>query len=270
MTLPETTVARIAARILLTAATLVVGYLLARLARSMLARSFRRQSPDGTISLFASRLVYAVLLAVTISVALGELGVETASIVAIIGAAGLAIGLALQGSLANLASGLLLVVLKPFKTGDYIEGAGQSGTVMEVGLFATVLRTFDSRKVVVPNSKLTDGTIVNYSTHPTRRLDTKVSVAYSSDLGRVREVLAGVLAAEPRVLADPAPVISVEELADSGVVIGLRIWLKSSDYWPVRFELLGKVKEAFDAAGIEIPFPQRDVHIKTPNPKGAN
>ena len=145
MTLPETTVARIAARILLTAATLVVGYLLARLARSVLARSFRRQSPDGTISLFASRLVYAVLLAVTISVALGELGVETASIVAIIGAAGLAIGLALQGALANLASGLLLVVLKPFKTGDYIEGAGQSGTVMEVGLFATVLRTFDSR-----------------------------------------------------------------------------------------------------------------------------
>lgn len=250
-----------ALRTVLAILILGVGFFIAHLARLSMMRAIRRKCAEETAGKFASNFIHIALIVVAIAAALAEMGVQTTSIVAIIGTVGIAIGLALQNSLANLASGMLLVILKPFAAGDFIEGAGQSGTVMEVGLFATTLKTFDGRKVVVPNSKLTDGNIVNFSTHPTRRLDTSVTVSYSADLAHVRKTLLDVFAAEPRILSFPEPIVAVDELGDNGVAIGIKVWTNSKDYWPLRFQLLGSVKTAFDAAGIEIPFPQRVVHM---------
>lgn len=248
-------------RTLLAVLILVIGLLVARLARLSIMRAIRRKCAEETAGRFASNFIHITLITVAIAAALAEMGVQTTSIIAIIGTVGIAIGLALQSSLANLASGIILVILKPFTVGDFIEGAGQSGTVAEVGLFATTLKAIDGKKVVVPNAKLTDGCIVNYSTHPTRRLDASVTVSYSADLEKVKSTLLGVIAAEPMILRVPEPIVAVNELGDNGVEIGIKVWANSQDYWPLRFKILGSVKAAFDAAGIEIPFPQRVVHI---------
>lgn len=245
----------------LAALLLAGGFFLAWLLRKVAARAMRRGRADPMVARFASQLAYILIIALAVAAALGELGVQTASIVAVIGAAGIAIGLALQNSLANLASGLMLITLRPFSVGDYIDGGGCAGTVMSVGLFATTLRTFDGVKIVVPNAKLTDGNIIDYSTHSTRRFDTSVSVAYASNLDFVKETVLKTLSADERVLPDPAPVVSIDALGDSGVVVGIRVWTESKNYWPLRFELLGKIKADFDAAGIEIPFPQRVVRM---------
>lgn len=245
----------------LAAATLVIGLLLAWAIRWLVGRAMKRGDSDPIVRRFVTRLLYAIVAMFAIAATLSRLGVQTASLVAAIGAVGIAVGLALQNSLANLASGLLLVAMKPFRAGDYIEGAEETGFVQEVGLFATVLKTFDGRKVVIPNSKLTDGNIIDFSAHPTRRIDTSVSVAYASDLSAVRARVRATLAADERILADPAPIVSIDELGDSGVTVGIRAWVKNEDYWPVRFEILEKIKADFDAAGIEIPFPQRVVKI---------
>lgn len=250
-----------AARAGLAAATLVIGMLLAWALKWLTVHAMRRGHADPIVTKFTSRLLYYIVAIFAIAATLSRLGVQTSSIVTVIGAAGIAIGLALQNALANLASGLLLVALKPFRAGDYIEGADQSGSVEEVGLFNTTLKTIDGRKVVIPNSKLTDGNIVDYTTHPTRRLDTSVSVAYSSDLAAVRARVNAVLAADGRILTEPAPIVSIDELGDSGIKVGIRVWVKSEDYWTVRFEILERIKADFDAAGIEIPFPQRVVRV---------
>lgn len=242
-------------------AILVCGCLLAWIVRKSIEKALTKGNSDPMVTKFVSRLLYAIVAVLAIAASLGALGVQTASIAAAIGAAGIAIGLALQNSLSNLASGLMLVTLKPFRAGDYIEGAGQTGSVDEVGLFATMLKTFDGRRVIVPNSKLTDGNIVNYASFPTRRMDVSVSVAYSSNLAFVKERLTKVIADEVRILTDPAPGIAVDQLADSGINISLKLWVKREDYWPVRFTILEKIKNDFDANGIEIPFPQRVVHI---------
>lgn len=240
----------------------VAGLFLAWLAKRMILRAMRKCRTESTVARFVSQLTYAILLAVTVAVALGAIGVQTASIAAIIGAAGIAIGLSLQSSLSNLASGLLLVTLKPFRAGDYIEGADQAGTVVEVGLFATTLRTIDGKTAVIPNSLLTNGCIVNYSAHPMRRMDLSVSVAYATDLEAAKKVLLDTVSADSRVIAESGPIVSVNELGDSGIEMGVRFWVNNEDYWPMRFEILGKIKAALDAAGIEIPFPQRVVSIK--------
>lgn len=240
----------------------VAGIFVAWFAKRMIVRTMRKCHAEATVSRFVSQLAYAILLAVTVAVALGAIGVQTSSIAAIIGAAGIAIGLSLQSSLSNLASGMLLVTLKPFRAGDYVEGAGQAGTVVEVGLFTTTLRTFDGKNVVIPNSLLTNGCIVNYSAHPMRRMDLSVSVAYATDLEKAKKTLLDTVSADSRVIAEPAPVVSVNELGDSGVSMGVRFWVNNEDYWPLRFVILGEIKAAFDAAGIEIPFPQRVVSIK--------
>jgi len=248
-------------RIGIALAIFVAGIAAAWLARLIAMRSLRDGKPGPMVARFVSQLAYATLIALTIAAVLGQLGVQTASIVAVIGAAGLAIGLALQNSLANIASGLIVVALKPFNVGDFIEGGGQAGTVMEVGLMATTLKTAAGQKVVIPNSKLTDGSIINYSAHPTRRFDTSVSVAYSSDLSFVKETVRKAIDSDPRILQDPQPIVSIDNLADSGITVGIRVWIGGADYWNVRFSLLEKIKGAFDEAGIEIPFPQRVVKI---------
>ena len=181
---------------------------------------------------------------------------------AVIGAAGLAIGLALQGSLSNLASGLLIVMQRLFLVGDYIEGGGVGGTVQEIRLFTTLLKTFDGRRVIVPNARLTNDDIVNYSVYPTRRVEVVVAVDYSSDLALVRKTALAILEGDERILPDPAPVVVVKNLGESGIDIAIRAWVNREHYWNVFFELQEKVKNSFDAAGITIPFPQRVVHLR--------
>ncbi len=186
---------------------------------------------------------------------------QTTSFVAVVGAAGLTIGLALQGSLANFAAGILMIIFKPFKVGDYIEGGGVDGIVEEIGIFTTELKTFDNKKIIVPNAKLTSDNIINYTAREIRRVDIVASVSYSDDLDKVRKVLEDILAADEHVLKEPAPKIAVLELADSSVNFAVRPWVKTSDYWDVFFATQESIKKQFDAAGISIPFPQQDVHL---------
>jgi small conductance mechanosensitive channel len=193
--------------------------------------------------------------------AIHQLGIQTASLIALLGAAGLAVGLALQGSLSNFAAGVLIVLFRPYKVGDWIEGGGVSGAVEEVQILTTVLKTGDNKRVIIPNSQIMGTTITNYSANETRRVDLVVGVSYSDDLDKVRKELEGLVAADERILKDPAVTIAVSELADSSVNFVLRPWVNTADYWGVYFDLTEAIKKRFDEVGISIPFPQRDVHI---------
>ena len=249
-------------KVMVAAAIFVGGYVFAKLVKSIVKKAVKRGKTEPTVGLFAANFAYAAILAVVLAAAMGEVGVQTASIVAVIGAAGLAIGLALQGSLSNLASGLIIVMQRLFMVGDYIEGGSVGGTVQEIRLFSTVLKTFDGRRVIVPNAKLTNDNIVNYSVYPTRRVEVVVSVDYSSDLSLVRKTALSILTDDGRILPDPAPAVVVKNLGDSGIDVAIRVWVKREDYWNVFFELQESVKNQFDAAGIVIPFPQRVVHLR--------
>lgn len=243
------------------AVILFLGRLAARGTRKVLRRLLRKHSVDETLVSFACSLSYVAVLALVIIAALSQLGVQTASFVAILGAVGLAIGLALQGSLSNFAAGVLMVIFKPFKVGDFIEGGGTAGIVEAIGIFTTDLRTPDNKKVIVPNGKLVTDNITNYSAKEERRVDIVVGVSYADNLDRVRRVLEDILQADGRVLKDPAPVIGVLDLAESSVNFAVRPWVKTQDYWDVYFHLHEEIKKRFDAEGITIPFPQSDVHM---------
>jgi len=193
--------------------------------------------------------------------ALAKFGIQTASFVAILGAAGFAIGFALQGSLANFAAGVLILVLRPFRVGDFIIGAGEAGTVKKIQLFTTELATPDNIKVMVPNGKLFGDVIKNVTAYDTRRVDLVIGIGYSSDIQKAYDVMMDIISKDSRILSDPPAQIAVSELADSSVNSVVRPWVKKEDYWPVRFELTRKIKEAFDENTIEIPFPQRAVHM---------
>jgi small conductance mechanosensitive channel len=240
--------------------TLIVGLFVARLISSGFHKMMSKRKLDPTIVDFVSHMVRYVIVAFVVIAALGRIGVQTTSFIALIGAAGLAVGLALQGSLSNFASGVLIIVLRPFKAGEYIEAAGTAGSVNSVQIFATTLTTPDNKIVVVPNSSILDGNIINYSRMPTRRIDLLIGVSYSADLAKTRQVLEAVVKANSRVLATPEPQVAVAELGDSSVNLVVRPWVNGTDYWPVRFELMEAIKNALDEAGIEIPFPQMDIH----------
>ncbi|MGR8920683.1 MAG: mechanosensitive ion channel family protein [Gammaproteobacteria bacterium] len=242
-------------------AIFVVGRWAARLVANGISRLLERRGVDAILVSFLGNVVYVGTIVFVVVAALGQLGIQTASFVAIIGAAGLAIALAFQGSLSNLASGVLLVTFRPFKVGDFIEAGGTSGVVERLDIFTTQVRTGDNKTIIVPNSAISGGTIVNYSTKPTRRLDLVVGVGYDVDLDKVRTVLEDILSADERVLSDPAPTIGVTALADSSVNFVVRPWCASGDYWPLHFTLHETIKKRFDAEGISIPFPQRDVHL---------
>jgi small conductance mechanosensitive channel len=242
-------------------AILVLGWLAAKLARRIIKRLLTgTRLAEAAISFVAS-LAYIGLMAFVIIAALGKLGVQTASFVAVLAAAGLAIGLALQGSLANFAAGFLIVVFQPFKVGDYIEGAGVAGTVEEIEIFTTTLRTPDNKKIIVPNAKMTGDNIINYSAKEVRRVDLVFGISYGDDVEKAQHVLMEVLRGDSRVLDDPEPAVVVLELADSSVNFAVRPWVKTADYWDVRFDLTKQVKLRFDAEGVSIPFPQQDVHL---------
>ena len=243
---------------------LVIFYV-GRIAISLVVRGLRkimqRQEVDKTLETFVCNLVRMALLVVVIIAAISALGIETTSFIAIFGAAGLAIGLALQGSLSNFAAGVLIVLFRPYRVGDYVEAAGVSGTIEQVQILTTMLVTPDNKQIVVPNSQIMDSIITNYSAKDTRRVDMVVGVSYSDDLDQVRKLLEEMVAADDRILEDPACTIAVSELADSSVNFVLRPWVKATDYWGVKFDLTEAIKKRFDHEGISIPFPQQDVHL---------
>lgn len=238
-----------------------VGKLLSRLVSRGVAKVLGHKQVDKTVISFVASLVYGLAFTLTLIVAISHLGFNTSSLVAIVGAAGLAIGLALQGSLSNFASGVLLISFRPFKAGDFVEVSGVAGIVEEVLIFSTKLRTGDNKTVIIPNGAITGGTITNYSAKPTRRIDLVIGVSYDANLAQTRQILADVVSKDERVLKDQDVTIGVSELADSSVNIVVRPWVQSGDYWPVYFDLLENIKVALDEAGIEIPYPHLSVQV---------
>lgn len=239
----------------------VVGRWVARALRNVAKKMMVKGDVDETLISFVGNLTYITLLAFVIIAALNQLGIQTTSFIAVIGAAGLAIGLALQGSLANFAAGVLMIIFRPFTAGDYIEGAGVAGVVEEIQIFATQLKTPDNKTIIVPNAKMMGDNITNYSAKDTRRVDMVIGVGYGDDLKKVREILEDILAKDDRILEDPAPTIGVLELGDNSVNFAVRPWVKTEDYWGAYFDVTETVKRRFDEEGISIPYPQRDVHL---------
>jgi small conductance mechanosensitive channel len=248
-------------KVIMAAAILIIGRFAAIGIRSLVRRVMVKSRVDKTLVSFITNLAFVAIMAFVIIAALGQLGVQTASFVAVLGAAGLAVGLALQGSLANFAAGILMMIFKPFKVGDYIEAGGTSGAVVSIGIFTTELKSPDNKKVIVPNAKVTGDNITNFTANDQRRVDMVAGVSYSDNLDKVRKVLEGILAEDKRILKNPAPTIGVLELADSSVNFAVRPWVKTADYWDVYFATQEKIKKRFDAEGIAIPFPQQDVYI---------
>lgn len=246
---------------------LVIGWIVAGwAARVTRAAADRANWMDTTLKPLASSIVRYFVLIITVVAVLNQFGVETTSVIAVLGAAGLAIGLALQGTLSNVAAGVMILVLRPFKVGDYVEAGGRAGTIKEVGLFGTELATPDNVFISVPNSAIIGGAITNFSRHGTRRIDIIVGIGYGADIDQAFDVLGKLASADSRVLEDPAVHLSVRELADSSVNLGFRFWVNAADYWQVLCDMNKGVKQGLDTAGIEIPFPQRVVEIKNPTP----
>ena len=240
---------------------IVVGRWLARFIRKTAEKMMTRSKVDATLVTFVGNLIYIALLTFVILAALAQLGIQTTSFIAVIGAAGLAVGLALQGSLANFAAGILMLLFRPFKVGDFIEGGGVSGIVEEMHIFTTQLRTPDNKTIIIPNAKITGDNITNYTKKENRRVDLVIGVSYRDDIEKVKRVIADVLNGDDRVLKDPAPTIAVLGLGDSSVNFAVRPWVKTENYWNVYFDTTERIKKRFDAEGISIPFPQRDVHL---------
>ena len=238
-----------------------IGRLAARWLVRLSERLMRKGGMDDMLVHFLGNIASALLLAFVVLAALDQLGVNTTSALAVLGAAGLAVGLALQNSLANFAAGVMLIVFRPFKTGDFVEAGGVSGVVETIAVFSTTMKTGDNKEVIVPNGQIYGGTIINYSARPTRRIDLVFGIGYDDDIKQAKQILETEMTRDERILADPAPTILVLELGDSSINLAARPWVNSSDYWTVRSDLLENVKQAFDAAGITIPYPQRDMHV---------
>ena len=242
-------------------ALFAVGRWVAGWIRKGVRGALQRGNMDPTLIPFVSSLTYYLVLAFVVIAVLGTVGIQTASLVAVLGAAGLAVGLALQGTLSNFAAGVMLLVFRPFKVGDYVEAGGTAGSVVAIGIFMTQLTTPDNVGITVPNSSVWGSTIKNYAANSTRRLDLVVGISYEDHIGQAIEIITGVLQADARVLAEPAPVVAVNELGDSSVNLVVRPWCNREDYWPLRFDLVRALKEQLEGAGLSIPFPQRDVHL---------
>jgi len=257
----QTTGVEFAVNVVTAIAIFYVGRLVIGLITRALHKVMQAQKLDKTLETFVCNLIRMVLLVFVVIAAISQIGVQTTSLIAVIGAAGLAVGLALQGSLSNFASGVLIVMFGPYKVGDFVEAAGISGSVEEVQILTTVLKTGDNKRVIVPNSQIMNSIITNYSANETRRIDMVIGVSYDDDLGKVRKTLEELVAADERILTDPACTIAVAELADSSVNFILRPWVKTADYWAVKLQLTEAIKNRFDEVGIAFPFPQQDVHL---------
>ncbi len=242
-------------------AILIIGKWVAKFFRTMINKILAKRDIDPSLRSFVASLIYYALIAFIVLAALAQLGIQTTSFIAVIGAAGLAIGLALQGSLANFAAGFLIIIFRPFKAGDYIEGGGTAGTVEKIEIFTTQLKTPDNKTVIVPNASMTASNIVNYSTKGTRRVDMVFGISYEDDIDKAKKILQEIIAEDERVLQEPEPLIALAELADSSVNFYVRPWTTADDYWSFLFDTTEKVKKRFDSEGISIPYPQRDVHV---------
>lgn len=239
----------------------IVGRIAAKITTSLVRRALARTDIEDTLERFLCNILYAVLMIVVVIATINQLGIQTTSLLAVLGAAGLAVGLALQGSLSNFAAGVLIIAFRPYKVGDFIEAGGVSGSVEEVQIFTTILKSPDNKIIIVPNSQVMAAEIVNYSARDTRRVDLVAGCGYDDDLDKVTRVLNEIVNSDERVLKDPAPTIAVSELADSSVNFVVRPWVNSGDYWGVYFDLTETIKKRFDQEGIAIPYPQRDVHV---------
>jgi small conductance mechanosensitive channel len=239
---------------------LILGRIAAGISRRIVRRALERGKTDPSIVSFVGSLTFFLILIFAVLAALAKFGVQTASFVAILGAAGFAVGFALQGSLGNFAAGVLILVLRPYRIGDFIETVGVSGNVKDIQLFTTILATPDNIKIMVPNGKIFGDVIKNVTGYDTRRVDLVMGIGYTSDIQKAQDIMMAIMKEDNRILPDPAPHIAVSELADSSVNFVVRPWVKKEDYWGVKFDLTRKFKEAFDENGIEIPFPQRVVH----------
>ena len=240
---------------------LIIGRQVVKILIKIISTALERSNTEDTVRIFVTNLLNTLLMIVVFIAAINQLGIQTTSIIAVLGAAGLAIGLALQGSLSNFAAGILIVIYRPYKVGDYIQADNHLGTVDDIQIFSTVLKTPDNKLVVVPNGSIMNGSIVNFSNQDKRRVDIIASCSYEDDIDKVKSVLADILSKDDRILNEPKPRIAVSELADSSVNFIVRPWVKNSDYIDVYYSLLEEIKKRFDQEGIAIPYPQTDVHI---------
>jgi len=238
-----------------------VGKWVANLVCRFCTRLMRQAKVDETLTRFLANIIYAILMVVVILAALSELGINTTSLAAVLAAAGFAVGMALQGTLGSFASGVMLILFKPFKLGDFVEAGGTSGVVEEIQIFSTLLRTPDNISIIVPNGQITGGTIKNYSQKETRRIDLEFGCGYDDDLKEVKSFLEQAIRSDERVLADPEPVVAVNELGDSSVNFVVRPWVNNADYWGARWDLIEKIKLGFDERGFNIPYPTQDHHV---------
>jgi small conductance mechanosensitive channel len=239
---------------------LVVGRIVAGLVRKGVRTALGKSKADASLVSFFGSLAYYAIIVFAVLAALAKFGVQTASFVAVMGAAGFAVGFAMQGSLSNFAAGVMLLAFRPFKVGDFVDVGGTAGTVKEIQLFTTVLATPDNIKIIVPNGSVFGNTIKNFAGYDTRRVDLVIGIGYSSNMQKAKDIMEGLIKSDSRTLDDPPMQIAVAELADSSVNFVVRCWVKRDDYWGVKFDLTRAIKEAFDENGIEIPFPQRVVH----------
>ena len=244
---------------------LVIGRQVVKILIKVISSALERSNTEDTVRIFVTNLLNTLLMIVVFIAAINQLGIQTTSIIAVLGAAGLAIGLALQGSLSNFAAGILIVIYRPYKVGDYIQADNHLGTVDDIQIFSTVLKTPDNKLVIVPNGSIMNGSIVNFSNQDKRRVDILASCSYEDDIDKVKSVLADILSKDDRILSEPMPRIAVSELADSSVNLIVRPWVKNSDYIDVYYSLLEEIKKRFDQEGISIPYPQSDVHIHNHN-----
>ena len=248
-------------RIIVALLIFYIGRMIARSLSKGVRKVLAAREVDKILETFVSNLVYWALLIVVIIAAIDRLGIETTSLIAVMGAAGLAVGLALQGSLSNFAAGVLIVIFRPYRVGDFVEAAGVSGSVEQVQILTTILKTPDNKQIIVPNSAIMSSIITNFSANETRRVDLTIGVSYDDDLDKVQKTLQEIVDADERILKDPACVIRVHELADSSVNFVVRPWVASGDYWGVYWDLTETIKKRFDQDGISFPFPQQDVHV---------
>lgn len=251
-------------------AIFMIGKWLAKKATRWVEKMMNRSKIDPTLSSFAGNILYIMVLGFVVIAALSQLGVETTSLAAVIAAAGLAIGLALQGSLSNFAAGVLIIFFRPFKNGDFIEAAGMMGTVEEINIFTTHVKSLNNQEIIVPNAKITSDNIINYSRKDTRRIDLTFGIGYDDDIRKAKDILAELIAKDERILDEPEPQIMVSNLGESSVDIVCRPWVSTADWWDTRCDLLENAKIAFDNAGISIPYPQRDLHVITGDSKSIS
>ncbi|PQO29980.1 mechanosensitive ion channel family protein [Blastopirellula marina] len=242
-------------------AVLLVGWIASRFVRGLMVRGMKRSRLDNTLAGFLSNIAYALLIGLVVIAALNQLGINTTSLAAVVGAAGLAIGLALQNSLSNLASGIMLILFRPFGVGDFVEAGGATGVVQEVHIFHTIMRSIDNKRIIVPNGEITSAVVTNFTGHATRMVELEIGCGYNDDIRAVKQFLIETLEQDERIMEDPAIEVRVFELGDSAIIFKVRGWVKTPDWWATRCDLMEAIKLGMDQRGFHIPFPQRDVHL---------